>query len=606
MRKASAKVASLNMNGFGSLVRDHPSNKWGMMCRMMNDKKIAILMLQETHMTTEARINVEKMYARNLKIINSAYPDNPTQSGGVAFVLNKRYVDTERVKVHVIEPGRALLIEMRWHGNETRRFLNIYAPSDRPSQRRDFFKRLREFFETHNDIPKPHVMAGDFNMTEDALDVAPIPPSAGESSSEEFDRLKIELDLKPMDGWRATYPDKRDYTHYGNTPNGPRASRIDRIYTCDETFKTAREWRIEDALIRSDHRLISVQVTSEEAPKVGRGRWRMPAFILRDNDLKKYTKERGRLALEEVRQMNARRERSELNNPQQTLAAFKRDVAAYARERQRAIVPRTMLEIKELRAELRAVNRNTKTSEEQRVRDGKAITEQIQRLEQRRAQHIKANARARHRLEGHTPTKYLSGLNKEVKSRELIYALETGERQPRSGDPIYEKDSEKMAELARKYHRDLQKDDREVAQDVREAAIKEALQSVESRLSEEQREELAHMPTRDELEEALKFSKNGSAPGLDGIPYEMWKVLNDRFIEDSRHEGRPTFDVLALVLAAFQDIYLYGVCEDTSFTDGWMCPLYKKNERTKISNYRPITLLNTDYKLLTKIMAIRL
>ncbi|KAI5824634.1 hypothetical protein K523DRAFT_221703, partial [Schizophyllum commune Tattone D] len=358
--------------------------------------------------------------------------------------------------------------------------------------------------------------------------------------------------------------------------------------------------------VKSDHRLISVQVTSEEAPKVGRGRWRMPAFILRDNDLKKYTKERGRLALEEVRQMSARGERTELNNPQQTLAAFKRDVAAYARERQRAIVPRTIQELKELRAELRAVNRSRNLSEDQKVRDGRALTKQIQRLEQKRAQQIKANARARHRLEGHTPTKYLSGINKEVKSRELIYALETGERHPRSGDPIYEKDSEKMAELARKYHRDLQKDEQETHQDTREAAIREALQSIEKRLSEEQSEELAHMPTREELEDALKFSKSGSAPGLDGIPYEMWKVLNDRFIEDSRHEGRPTFDVLELVLTAFQDIYIHGVCADTRFTDGWMCPLYKKNERTKISNYRPITLLNTDYKLLTKIMAIRL
>src|ERR1700761_3633451 len=37
-----------------------------------------------------------------------------------------------------------------------------------------------------------------------------------------------------------------------------------------------------------------------------------------------------------------------------------------------------------------------------------------------------------------------------------------------------------------------------------------------------------------------------------------------------------------------------------------MCPLYKKNDRTEIANYRPVTLLNTDYKLLTKALATRL
>ena len=34
-----------------------------------------------------------------------------------------------------------------------------------------------------------------------------------------------------------------------------------------------------------------------------------------------------------------------------------------------------------------------------------------------------------------------------------------------------------------------------------------------------------------------------------------------------------------------------------------MSPIYKKKDQTEISNYRPITLLNTDYKLLTKVMA---
>jgi hypothetical protein len=37
-----------------------------------------------------------------------------------------------------------------------------------------------------------------------------------------------------------------------------------------------------------------------------------------------------------------------------------------------------------------------------------------------------------------------------------------------------------------------------------------------------------------------------------------------------------------------------------------MCPIYKKKDPTEISNYRPITLLNTDYKLLTKVLALQL
>src|SRR5258705_13000501 len=45
---------------------------------------------------------------------------------------------------------------------------------------------------------------------------------------------------------------------------------------------------------------------------------------------------------------------------------------------------------------------------------------------------------------------------------------------------------------------------------------------------------------------------------------------------------------------------------DSAFAEGWMCPLYKKKDRREISNYRPITLLNTDYKIYTKTLAIKL
>ena len=54
------------------------------------------------------------------------------------------------------------------------------------------------------------------------------------------------------------------------------------------------------------------------------------------------------------------------------------------------------------------------------------------------------------------------------------------------------------------------------------------------------------------------------------------------------------------------DIQTHGVDDQSDFALGWMCPIYKKKDRSDISNYRPITLLNTDYKLLTKTLAIQL
>jgi hypothetical protein len=53
-------------------------------------------------------------------------------------------------------------------------------------------------------------------------------------------------------------------------------------------------------------------------------------------------------------------------------------------------------------------------------------------------------------------------------------------------------------------------------------------------------------------------------------------------------------------MKVYEDIEKYGIAEDSHFNIGRLCPTFKKGDRSLISNYRPITLLNCDYKLMTK------
>ena len=71
-------------------------------------------------------------------------------------------------------------------------------------------------------------------------------------------------------------------------------------------------------------------------------------------------------------------------------------------------------------------------------------------------------------------------------------------------------------------------------------------------------------------------------------------------------EGKTGFDIIKTLTEVFQDIQYHGIAPNTHFAEGWMCLLYKKKDRTLIENYRPITLLNSDYKLLTKVLTLQL
>ncbi|KAL1744252.1 Endonuclease/exonuclease/phosphatase [Schizophyllum fasciatum] len=330
----SKKVASLNINGFGSLARDHPLNKWGMIHRLMTDKKIAVMLLQETHLTEERKNTIERMFGKRLKIFHSPDPTNPTQRTGVAIVVNKRLASVEGAKATVIEPGRS--------PGEERTFLAVYAPANGAADRADFFRKLRQHFERYTHLKRPDVMGGDFNMVEDMIDLLPMTLN-GSPDQEEFDDLKRELHLKITDRWRATFPDERAYTFLQIRRDGPHLARLDRIYCSNQTFASARQWTISEPGVKTDHSLVSVQITCEKAPAVGKGQPRLAEWVIKDKKFATFVKERGRLALSEVCSIE---QCSEANNPVKILQDFCRDIFKVGREREKAIVPAAQKKIK--------------------------------------------------------------------------------------------------------------------------------------------------------------------------------------------------------------------------------------------------------------------
>lgn len=144
-------------------------------------------------------------------------------------------------------------------------------------------------------------------------------------------------------------------------------------------------------------------------------------------------------------------------------------------------------------------------------------------LEQKKVQKAKITTKTCFALKGETISKYWSNLNKERKQRDLIFSL-----QKPNCDPLkFETNSTRMAEIACKYHEDLLTEGLCPNEAECEAAIEDVLTEVsdDSILSDHTKAELNKPIDADMVQLALKESANNTAPGINRIPYEFWKML---------------------------------------------------------------------------------
>ena len=122
------------------------------------------------------------------------------------------------------------------------------------------------------------------------------------------------------------------------------------------------------------------------------------------------------------------------------------------------------------------------------------------------------------------------------------------------------------------------------------AALAQVLAAILPIISEAAWPALNAIPTVAEIVAAILATQRGSTPGVDGLPAEYYKLAPE---------------VAARILS---DIYK-DVWEGTfppGFVHAVVSFLHKKGPRDEHGNYRPISLLNTDYKILAIVLVERL
>lgn len=145
--------------------------KWSTVYRTINDHKIAILALQETHLDDNLLMSVHECFGKRLSVVNSKHPGNPRASAGVAFVINRALIAPKDLVVTELIEGRALAIKFKWHNEDEILMINVYAPNTR-SEHTKFWETI-DTKRHSKGLRRPDMMLGDFNVTEELIDRAP-------------------------------------------------------------------------------------------------------------------------------------------------------------------------------------------------------------------------------------------------------------------------------------------------------------------------------------------------------------------------------------------------------------------------------------------------
>ena len=113
---------------------------------------------------------------------------------------------------------------------------------------------------------------------------------------------------------------------------------------------------------------------------------------------------------------------------------------------------------------------------------------------------------------------------------------------------------------------------------------------IDKQITEEQNTELNSTPTTEESKQAIKDTKIG-APGLDGIPIDFYKEFLDIILE-------PLNKVIVKLFQTGEAPYEMKL--------SLISLVFKKEDTSDMKCYRPISLLNNDIKIMTKIMSRRM
>ena len=448
--------------------------------------------------------------------------------------------------------------------------LNIYAPTiDKRKEQLAFANSVCSTLENYTgDV----IIGGDFNISLDTFP-ADIECSKNLGYSK---KLSVIMEMHNLvDIWRIQHPDTVRYTRREKTKFGYKQTRLDYFFIRSSMGYITTLTDIKPS-IKSDHSLLHIQLSLLDQQKRGKGMWKLNVKLLTDKEYIEFMKKVLKDSISDAKNLTQESLiwdfiKCKIRSESITYSIKKRKI-------QRKDFENLTKQLNELEEKV-SISPTAEVLDEYTL-----IKTQVNEYYDELAKGAMIRSRCQQIHESEKPTKYFFSLEKVKYNIKHIRSLK------HNGKHIF--DPQKILDLEKSYFSQIYTETSN-GNTMSQLDIISYLNKVHVPVISNDSKFLCDLPiTFEEVKTAVSSMANNKTPGPDGIPAEFYKM----FWPDIGHSVYKSF-ILAFKQGELSDSQKQGVIT--------LIPK-KDKDLTDLKSWRPLSILNTDYKIIAKVLSNRL
>ena len=547
---------SLNARGLGDQKKRRSLFHW------LETNYRGITLLQETHSTLLSEKNWRNDYKGEIY-----YSHGTCGSRGVAIIVPEALHATVNNKITDLS-GRFILLDITID-EQNFILVNIYAPTkDKPNEQIELINLIKHHLVEF--IDRNLIIGGDFNtcLNPDLDKHGGVKEDMSEYAKE---IVEFYTEFNLIEIWRVMNPSEKRFTWRGNTKKGRVFSRLD--------FWLISTHMIYDIIntdiipsIKTDHSLISLSFEIKDSVRKGKGFWKFNGELLKDEEYIKIIKNLLDKSKRDTRYFPNKAMlwdyiKCEIRGATISYSAY----IAKRRREQEHFLSRQLQFLEE-----KLDNGNLAILDEYNL-----VKSEIENINDLKAKGVLFRSKAKWIEDGEKCTKYFLQMeNRNYKSKYIKSVIH---------DNITITEPQEILNAEKHFFSSLYMQKDHVSCCKGECKL---LSDNNVKLLEEEKQTCEGAITLQECGKSLNDLPNNKSPGSDGFTSEFYKFF--------------WLDIRNIVHESFTHSFNTGELS-LDQTRAILTLLPKPNKDLRhLKNWRPISLLNTDYKILTKFLANRL